>query len=169
MNHLEDPDDEHPHHEFPGYVAGSWAIDPAHSEVSFTVRHLMVSKVLGRFTSFEGEIVTAADPLSSSVTATVDLASIDTSNADRDAQLRSADAVAHGLPGRVGPRAGRPPRAGARGALPTPGGDGQGQRADGGALPGPEEPFRRRLPGCSPASWFLNFGSAKGRRRRAHR
>src|SRR5712691_1396859 len=115
MNHLGDPDDEHPHHEFPGYVAGSWAIDPLHSEVSFTVRHLVVSKVLGRFTSFEGEIVTAADPLSSSVTATVDLASIDTSNADRDAQLRSADAVAHGLPGRVGPRAGRPPRAGARG------------------------------------------------------
>ena len=76
--------------EFPGYVAGSWAIDPVHSEVSFTVRHLMVSKVLGRFTSFEGEIVTAADPLSSSVTATVDLASIDTSNADRDAQLRRA-------------------------------------------------------------------------------
>ena len=77
--------------EIPGYVAGSWTIDPVHSEVSFSVRHLMVSKVRGRFTTFEGEIVTAEDPLASSVSATVDLASIDTSNADRDAHLRSAD------------------------------------------------------------------------------
>ena len=35
--------------EIPGYVAGTWAIDPVHSEVSFTVRHMMVSKVRGRF------------------------------------------------------------------------------------------------------------------------
>ncbi|HEY1319736.1 MAG TPA: YceI family protein, partial [Streptosporangiaceae bacterium] len=47
----------------PGYTAGTWTIDPVHSEVGFTVRHMMVSKVRGRFTSFSGEIVTGADPL----------------------------------------------------------------------------------------------------------
>jgi polyisoprenoid-binding protein YceI len=52
---------------------------------------MMVSKVRGKFTSFEGEIVTAENPLESSVTATVDLASIDTGNADRDNHIRSAD------------------------------------------------------------------------------
>jgi polyisoprenoid-binding protein YceI len=75
----------------PGYITGTWAIDPVHSEISFTVRHLMVSKVRGRFTEFAGTFVTADDPLASSVEATVDLASIDTANADRDAHIRSAD------------------------------------------------------------------------------
>jgi len=75
----------------PGYVVGTWSIDPVHSEVGFTVRHMMVSKVRGKFTSFSGEIVTAENPLESSVTATIDLASIDTGNADRDAHVRSAD------------------------------------------------------------------------------
>jgi polyisoprenoid-binding protein YceI len=78
-------------HEIPGYRSGTWVIDPVHSEVSFTVRHLMVSKVRGRFTAFAGELVTADDPIESSVHATVDLASIDTANADRDAHVRSAD------------------------------------------------------------------------------
>jgi polyisoprenoid-binding protein YceI len=54
----------------PGYLAGTWTIDASHSEVGFAVRHLMVSKVRGKFTSFEGSIVTAEDPLASSVTAT---------------------------------------------------------------------------------------------------
>jgi polyisoprenoid-binding protein YceI len=77
--------------EIPGYLAGTWTIDPSHSEVGFTVRHLMVSKVRGRFSGFEGQIVTAEDPLASSLQATVNLASIDTDNADRDAHIRSAD------------------------------------------------------------------------------
>jgi polyisoprenoid-binding protein YceI len=77
--------------EIPGYVAGTWAIDPVHSEVSFTVRHMMVSKVRGRFDSFEGTIVTAANPLDSSVTASVDLSSINTGQEQRDAHIRSAD------------------------------------------------------------------------------
>ncbi len=77
--------------EIPGYISGTWAIDPVHSEVSFTVRHLMVSKVRGRFTRFAGTFVTGEDPLESSVEATVELASIDTDNADRDAHIRSAD------------------------------------------------------------------------------
>ena len=75
----------------PGYVAGTWRIDPVHSDVSFTFRHMMVSKVRGRFGSFEGEIVTAPNPLDSSVTATIDLSSIDTNNPQRDAHIRSSD------------------------------------------------------------------------------
>ena len=75
----------------PGYAAGTWTIDPMHSEVGFTVRHLMVSKVRGRFTKFSGELVTAEDPLDSSVTAEIDLASIHTGADQRDAHLRSID------------------------------------------------------------------------------
>jgi polyisoprenoid-binding protein YceI len=77
--------------EIPGYVAGTWDIDPVHSDVGFVIRHVMVSKVRGHFTRFEGRIVTAADPLESSVTATIDLTSIDTSNQQRDDHVRSAD------------------------------------------------------------------------------
>ena len=75
----------------PGYVAGTWSIDPVHSEVGFHVRHMMVSKVRGRFRTFSGQIVTGADPLDSSVTAEIDLSSIDTGNEQRDAHIRSAD------------------------------------------------------------------------------
>jgi polyisoprenoid-binding protein YceI len=77
--------------EIPGYIAGTWAIDPVHSEVSFTVRHMMVSKVRGRFDKFEGTFVTGEDPLASSVTASVDLTSINTGQEQRDAHIRSAD------------------------------------------------------------------------------
>ncbi|QXJ20938.1 YceI family protein [Actinomadura graeca] len=77
--------------EIPGYVSGTWTIDPAHSNVGFTIRHLMVSKVRGRFGAFEGTIVTGEDVLGSSVTATVDLTSVDTGNAQRDEHVRSAD------------------------------------------------------------------------------
>ena len=75
----------------PGYVAGKWTIDPVHSEVGFSVRHMMVSKVRGRFASFTGDIVTGADPLGSSVTAEIDMASINTGNEQRDAHIKSAD------------------------------------------------------------------------------
>jgi polyisoprenoid-binding protein YceI len=77
--------------QIPGYISGTWVIDPVHSEVGFSVRHLMLSKVRGRFASFEGRIVTADKPLESLVEATIDLSSIDTNNSDRDAHLRSAD------------------------------------------------------------------------------
>jgi len=75
----------------PGYIAGTWTLDPVHTDISFTVRHLMVSKVRGRFTRFEGQIVTADDPLQSSVTASIELDSIDTAEPNRDAHIRSAD------------------------------------------------------------------------------
>jgi polyisoprenoid-binding protein YceI len=75
----------------PGYVAGTWNIDPVHSEVGFAVRHMMVSKVRGRFTTFSGQLVTGPDPLASAVTAEIDLASITTGNEQRDGHIRSAD------------------------------------------------------------------------------
>jgi polyisoprenoid-binding protein YceI len=75
----------------PGYIAGTWDIDTSHSDVSFTVRHMMVSKVRGRFGAFSGEIVTSEDLSGSSVTATIDASSIDTNNEQRDGHIRSAD------------------------------------------------------------------------------
>lgn len=73
----------------PGYIAGTWDADPVHSYIGFTARHLMVSKVRGQFRSFEATFVTAPDPLASSVTASVDMASVDTGNETRDADVRS--------------------------------------------------------------------------------
>src|SRR5260370_11362715 len=77
--------------EIPGYVAGTYTIDPGHSDVPFTVRHLMISKVRGHFTRFQGQLTLAPDPLASSVTATIELDSIDTNNPQRDGDLRSAN------------------------------------------------------------------------------
>ena len=77
--------------QIPGYLAGAWDIDAAHSTVGFSVRHMMVSKVRGYFRDFSGEIVTAEVPEQSSVTATIDLSSIDTRQEQRDAHIRSAD------------------------------------------------------------------------------
>ena len=77
--------------QIPGYVVGTWDIDPAHSTVGFSVRHMMVSKVRGYFREFSGEIVTAQDPAQSTVTATIDMDSIDTRQEQRDAHIKSAD------------------------------------------------------------------------------
>lgn len=74
-----------------GYLAGTWKADPVHSEIGFSVRHLMIANIHGRFTSYEVSIVASEDPLRSSVTATIDLASVDTGNETRDNHLRSAD------------------------------------------------------------------------------
>ncbi|MBO0848768.1 MAG: polyisoprenoid-binding protein [Pseudonocardia sp.] len=73
-----------------GLTAGTWDIDPVHSDVSFAVRHLMVSKIRGRFGSFSGSIVTDPDVAGSSVTASIDLASVDTGNEQRDQHVRAA-------------------------------------------------------------------------------
>ena len=75
----------------PGYVAGTWDVDTVHSEVTFVVRHMVVSKVRGRFDKFEATIVTADDPLQSSVEATIDAGSINTAQEQRDDHIRSAD------------------------------------------------------------------------------
>ena len=75
----------------PGYVAGTWDIDATHSEVGFVVRHLVVTKVRGRFAEFKGSIVTAENPLESAVDISVDVNSITTNAPQRDDHLRSAD------------------------------------------------------------------------------
>jgi polyisoprenoid-binding protein YceI len=75
--------------QIPGYVAGTWDLDPVHTSIGFVARHLMVSKVRGRFTKFEGQIVTAPNPTDSWATVTVDLSSVDTGNETRDNDLRS--------------------------------------------------------------------------------
>ncbi len=69
---------------------GTWAIDPIHSTIGFTVRHLMVSKVRGRFHTFTGTI-TVADDGSPSIAADINVASISTDHAQRDAHLQTAD------------------------------------------------------------------------------
>jgi polyisoprenoid-binding protein YceI len=77
--------------EIPGYVAGRWTIDPVHSDISFTARHMMVSKVRGHFRDFDGELVTGQDPRDSQVTAAIRVGSIDTNNEMRDNHVRSGD------------------------------------------------------------------------------
>lgn len=74
----------------PQLSAGTWAIDPAHSTVGFTVRHLMVSKVRGRFQDFTGT-VTIDENGAPSIDAEIDVTSITTDNAQRDGHLKTAD------------------------------------------------------------------------------
>jgi len=71
--------------------AGTWELDAAHSSISFSVRHMMVSKVRGQFKDFTADIVTADDPLASTVSAVVQMASIDTRDKARDEHLRTND------------------------------------------------------------------------------
>lgn len=70
---------------------GVWNVDPAHSGLNFTVKHLMVSKVRGRFQSFSGTIIIDEDPVKSSVNATAQVSSIDTNDNARDEHLRTGD------------------------------------------------------------------------------
>ncbi|MGW7071315.1 YceI family protein [Streptomyces sp. NPDC054855] len=71
--------------------AGSWEIDPFHSAVNFTIRHLGISKVRGRFGEVTAGLVVGESAGTSSVTATIALASIDTGNKDRDAHVKAPD------------------------------------------------------------------------------
>ena len=73
-----------------GLSAGTWNIDPAHSEVAFVIRHLM-TKVRGSFTDFAGTLEIADNVVDSKATAEIQIKSIDTRNADRDAHIRSAE------------------------------------------------------------------------------
>lgn len=70
---------------------GTWTIDAAHSEVEATVRHLMVAKVRGGFTSFSGTVTIPEDVSQSSIDVSIDAASISTGVEDRDGHLRSPD------------------------------------------------------------------------------
>lgn len=76
---------------FTGVPAGTWTIDPAHSDIGFVARHLMVSKVRGHFGEVSGT-VTIAEPLTDSrVEVSIAMSSVDSGNADRDTHLRSGD------------------------------------------------------------------------------
>jgi polyisoprenoid-binding protein YceI len=70
---------------------GTYVIDPVHSTVGFTARHLVASKVRGSFTEFEGSITIGATPEESSVNATVQASSVTTNNEMRDGHLKSPD------------------------------------------------------------------------------
>jgi polyisoprenoid-binding protein YceI len=69
-----------------------WNIDPTHSHIEFSIRHLMISSVKGRFGEFTGTVqVDPAAPTAAKVDLTIQVASIDTRQADRDAHLKSPD------------------------------------------------------------------------------
>lgn len=75
----------------PGYVAGTWNLDPTHSEISFSVRHLAISKVKGTFEKFSVTVVAGANPLESTVTASIDVTSVNTNQEQRDQHLRTSE------------------------------------------------------------------------------
>jgi len=75
----------------PAYVVGTWVLDPTHSEVTFSVKHLAISKVRGTFERFTATIVTAEDPTKSTVEASIEVASVNTNQKDRDNHLRTND------------------------------------------------------------------------------
>jgi polyisoprenoid-binding protein YceI len=85
------PTREVPGLDLPVPTAGTYTVDTSHSELTFSVRHMMVSKVRGRFGDVEGSLTFAEDPLASSVEIRIGVASIDTGTPDRDAHLTSPD------------------------------------------------------------------------------
>lgn len=72
-------------------AAGTWAIDPTHTSVEAVARHLVVSKVRGRFTEFSGTVTIGEDVTASAMDIEIAAASIDTGTPDRDAHLKSPD------------------------------------------------------------------------------
>lgn len=73
-------------------TTSTWAIDPTHSSIEFSVKHMMIAKVKGTFHSFEATVeADPADLTTASIQFTIDVSSVDTRNADRDNHLRSAD------------------------------------------------------------------------------
>jgi polyisoprenoid-binding protein YceI len=75
----------------PKYTVGTWKIEPTHSDISFQVRHLAISKVRGKFETFDVTIVTAEDPKDTTIEASIDVASVNTGQEARDNHLRSSD------------------------------------------------------------------------------
>ncbi|MGD0983362.1 MAG: YceI family protein [Acidimicrobiales bacterium] len=75
-------------------TTGTFVLDKSHTQIGFVARHLMVSKVRGRFTDYEGTIVVADDPSESSVEVVIQAASIDTNDASRDNHVRTNDFLA---------------------------------------------------------------------------
>ena len=76
----------------PTTLTGAYTLDPTHSRIGFVARHAMVAKVRGSFNEFTGAgTFDAENPANSTLSLTIQAASIDTRNADRDAHLRSND------------------------------------------------------------------------------
>jgi polyisoprenoid-binding protein YceI len=73
------------------YRVGTWKLDPSHSELSFWVRHLKISKVRGTFENFDVTVITPEDPSKISIEASIDVSSVDTGVEARDNHLRSSD------------------------------------------------------------------------------
>ena len=72
-------------------AVGTYAIDSSHTQVGFAVRHMAVSKVRGRFGTFEGTLELAEDPADSKVSLSIDANSVDTRDENRDSHLRTSD------------------------------------------------------------------------------
>jgi len=72
-------------------ATGTWTVDAAHSTVEFVARHLMVTKVRGRFADYDATITIADDPAASSVDVTIQVASVTTGDEGRDGHLTSPD------------------------------------------------------------------------------
>lgn len=75
----------------PSFATGTWKLDLAHSELSFSIRHLAISKVRGTFAEFDVTVVTAESLAESSIEASIDIASVNTNQKDRDNHLRTSD------------------------------------------------------------------------------
>jgi polyisoprenoid-binding protein YceI len=76
----------------PAAITGTWAIDPTHTTIGFTIRHAMIAKVRGRFAEFEGTfVIDGANVGASTASLTIQAASFSTDNADRDGHVKSAD------------------------------------------------------------------------------
>jgi polyisoprenoid-binding protein YceI len=74
-----------------GYQTGTWKLDPTHSEIAFSVRHLAISKVKGVFEQFDVTVTAPEDPEDATVQATIEIASVNTKQAQRDQHLRTSD------------------------------------------------------------------------------
>jgi polyisoprenoid-binding protein YceI len=72
-------------------AVGTYVIDPTHSEFGFAVRHMAVSKVRGRFSTFEGTLELTEDPADSKANVTIDATSVDTRDVNRDGHLKTND------------------------------------------------------------------------------
>ena len=74
-----------------GMTTGTWALDPAHTEVGFSVRHAGISRVRGVFGTVSGELTVVEDASRSTGLVSIDVASVDTKNEGRDNHVRSAE------------------------------------------------------------------------------
>ncbi len=75
-------------------LTGTWTIDPTHSRIGFVARHAMVTKVRGSFNEFEGSAVVGESLAATTASVTIQVASIDTRNEQRDGHLKSGDFLA---------------------------------------------------------------------------